>query len=531
MPIDTVSNSTKRFLLAAGKSLVVTPFTTGALAVVALTTPVAGISFGSVAITTSQQIGPFSAPCELIVSAVGSVDVEYGLSAWQVSGASYFLSPRGKKAPVPQIGKPLSVSDFTILAGAPTITAVTGPNGQPAIKVVTALNTAAELSIPVLAGSEFNGDAFIVGHGSYTQGNISFISFYFSQNDASYTNGGVQVCQYSLTTPLQNSLEQGGAQTYFYRKNGFTPFGAPTYPAIVGQIKILITPVAATVGTFYIYGIGTAAPQPKGRICVCWDDGYDSMFKLGYDAMASRGIKQTLGVIGSAQDFGGTYSYTRQLRAFVDAGNACVAHGPWPAQGAGSLFSAYAAGPTFLANAVADMNLNRDWISANGLGVPNFEKCYVWPQGLFQASVNDTSLLDAMLLAGYTTGRGTSNMTGGAIYPQGINFDSLSKYNKLCMPIIGKLWAGTTAAEATDMTATTNAIGFLSTSRTDGILMLHRVLPTATSDGGMGSSGNITIRQGDLETIAAAIKTGVDAGTLETVTMPELAADTWWRQF
>ena len=452
-------------------------------------------------------------------------------TATQAAALLALSAPRGKKTPVPQIGKPLSVSDFTILSGAPTITAVTGPNGQTAIKIVSGVGVQAELAIPSLVGSVFNGDAFIVSSGSYTIGNVNFVSFYFSQDDATYAKGGVQVVQYALAAPLQSSLEQGGANTYFYRKNGFTPFGTPTYPAIVGQMKILIDPRAATSATLFIYGIGTAAPQPKGRICVCWDDGYDSMFKLGYDSFASRGIKQTLGVIGSAQDFGGSYSYTRQLRAFVDAGNACVAHGPWPAQGAGSLFSAYPAGPTFLANAVADMNLNRDWISANGLGVPNFEKCYVWPQGIFQASVNDTTLLDAMLVAGYTTGRGTANLTGGGIYPQGINFDALSKYNKLCMPIIGHLWAGTTAAEATNITAVTNAIGFLSTSRSDGVLMLHRVLPTATSDGGMGSAGNISIRQSDLETIAAAIKTGVDAGTLEPVTMPELVSDTWWRQY
>jgi hypothetical protein len=42
---------------------------------------------------------------------------------------------------------------------------------------------------------------------------------------------------------------------------------------------------------------------------------------------------------------------------------------------------------------------------------------------------------------------------------------------------------------------------------------------------------NITLRQGDCETIAGAIKTQIDAGTLEDVTMPEPAASTWRRQF
>lgn len=85
MPIDAVSNGTERFRLAAGKSLVVTPFSPGATAVVAITTPVAGITFTSVSVTASQSIGPFAASCELIVSALGTFDVEYGLSAAQVA--------------------------------------------------------------------------------------------------------------------------------------------------------------------------------------------------------------------------------------------------------------------------------------------------------------------------------------------------------------------------------------------------------------------------------------------------------------
>lgn len=89
MPIDQVSNNTQRFRLAAGKSLVVTPFSAGAVSVVAITTPVAGISFTSQTSSLVQTVGPFSASCELVISAVGTVDVETmaGSLSALVSGA------------------------------------------------------------------------------------------------------------------------------------------------------------------------------------------------------------------------------------------------------------------------------------------------------------------------------------------------------------------------------------------------------------------------------------------------------------
>lgn len=57
-----------------------------------------------------------------------------------------------------------------------------------------------------------------------------------------------------------------------------------------------------------------------------------------------------------------------------------------------------------------------------------------------------------------------------------------------------------------------------------------RVMPSNTNDAGMGAASNITIRKSDLETIAAAIQTQVNAGTMTSVTMPEFATTTWWAQ-
>ena len=436
------------------------------------------------------------------------------------------------QAPIPGVAE-AALSQITALAGSPTLTMTTGPNGRPALQVDWAVNTNCELSLVPLIGTYYHGDAVVLMDSSYTRGNLSYAVLYVSQDDTSYTNGANQLLQYALTAPQDNAHEQGGAVSYWFRKSANTAIGSPTYPMLAGGAKLRLQATANGPGRAYIYAASFTAPKPKSRICVVWDDGYDSMFKLGYDSFASRGIKQTLSVIGSAQDYGGTYSYTRQLKAFIDAGNACVAHGPWPNQGAGNLWSAYngTSDVNAVANAVADMQRNRDWLNANGLLIPGAERCYVWPQGAYQRSVNDTALLDAAIAAGFTTARGVGNIAGAGPYSNaGVRFDALSKYNRMSLPIIGHLWAGTTAAEATNITAITTAITGLAASKGDACLMLHRVMPTSTNDAGMGAASNITIRKSDLETIAAAIKTQIDAGTMEAVTMPEISLSTWWAQ-
>ena len=448
-----------------------------------------------------------------------------------VSGGGVY-GPRGKKTPSMAIGWPdLSLADVTAIAGSPTITLETAPNGQPAIKIVTGVGAHAEVAFPGLVGAPFFGDGYVTAYGTRSQTNADVFTFYVSENDNAYTNGINQIIQFGLATPLQSAVEQGGANTYYFRKARHSNFGAGcTYPSRIGQCKLRVTPLAATSATVWIHAVGIAAPQPKGRVCVVTDDGYDSFMRLGYESFASRGIPVTLGAIGNVIGTGGNYATLKQLQAFVEAGNAIVPHGPWPIAAQSSNIVDWYSGS--VADAMADVRLCRDWISANGLGVPNFNKCYVWPQGKFQSASNSTAHLDAMLAEGFVLGRGVGLLVGGAgVYNAGQNIDAMSKYNKLAVGIFGHLWAGTTAAEATNITAITTAVGALSTSRADGMLMFHRVLPSNTADGTMGAADSITIRASDLDTIAGAIKTGIDAGTLEAVTMPQLAADNYWRRF
>lgn len=433
---------------------------------------------------------------------------------------------RGSRSPNPIVcNNGLSMSDIAIVAGTPVITLETGPNGNPAFKVVVSTGTFAEIKFPASVGTYCGGDAYLSLHGSYTLGNLDNVTLYVSQDAAGYAKGWYNLVQYGLPDPLNLSREQGGAVTYFFRKATNSNFGSPSYPAYVADMKLRITPVSGTTATIWIYSFGFSTPRTKGRICITWDDGYESMFNLGSDSFASRGIKQTLAVIGSVQGTGTGYSNLNQLTSFFNSGNALVAHGPWPNSGQGNLFTAYPGSTDPIGSAIADMQKNRDYLANNGLLVPGADSCYVWPQGVFQQVANNTNLLSASVTAGFTFGRSASTVASHIV-----NCDAMSKYGRLACPIIGHTWAGSTAAESTNITNITNAISALSTDKSDGFLMFHKVQPTTTADGSMSSIG---IRKGDLETIAAAIKTGIDAGTLETVTMPELAINGsgYWGNF
>ncbi|MGL6245641.1 hypothetical protein [Pseudomonas sp.] len=465
-----------------------------------------------------KQIFPVIAEFNSVTEGIGS------LTAGGRDALSAYV--KGARSPMPAVGgSVLVIGDVSVVAGSPTVTIETGPNGKPAIKVVTAVGVHAEIKFPGLVGAYTGGDAYLCMHGSYSQSNVDYVTCYVSQDAAGYAKGWSNKVQYALAAPLNSPKEQGGAVTYMFRKGANANFGAPTYPAYIADMKLRIMPKAGAAATVWIYAFGFSTPRTKGRICVTWDDGYDSTFKLGYDIFASREIKQTLAVIGSTQGTGNGYSNIDQLHAFLNAGNALVAHGPWPNSGAGNLFTAYPGSANPVSDAVADMTRNLAYLRDNGLLVPGAESCYVWPQGVFQQSVNDTALLDAAIAAGFTLGRSASASTAHIV-----NIDAASKYGRMALPIIGHTWAGTTAAEATNITAITTAIAALSTDKSDGFLMLHRVQPTTTADGAMSAIG---IRHADLETIAAAIKAGVDAGTLEPVTMPELAANGsgYWGSF
>lgn len=417
---------------------------------------------------------------------------------------------RGNKSPMPVFGDTFAIGNVNVVSGAPTISAVTGPNGKLALKIVTGVGVNAEVSFPSLVGNLFSGETDISVSGGWAEG-VGGVSLYATP-DADYSVNFCVGLFIPGAAPINSAGEQGGTYTAHLGKSTLSTTGTIAYPFAINAHKLRITPRGGMSATVYIYGIGFNPQPAAGRVSVICDDGYDSWFGLGQPLFDARNIPVTCAAIPQVIDTGAGYAYLRQLKGLVNRGGAVVAHGPNTGGGAGNLLTAF---PDTVSR-VADMSAVRAWIAQQGLATPGYDQCYVWPQGTFQSALGDLALLDAALAAGFTTGRNANGISVG-LYS---NFDALSKYQHLCCPIVGHAWAGTTAAEATNITAITTAINNAAAQGADITLMFHRVQPTATVDGSMNSIG---IRVSDLTTIADAIAAKVTAGTLKAVTLPQLA--------
>lgn len=419
------------------------------------------------------------------------------------------------RAPAMVFGAGMQLSDVSIVAGAPALSIITDAAGNAALRIACNTGENTEIKIPALAGALFAGEIFVKTTASYIGGTNQVLA-YLSPDATRATNCASAGFGPTYTSPLNTPVEPSqSARTYRLGKEDLSISGAITYPFVTDYVSLRFIPRAGYAPVIYLYGIGFAPRQKKGRICVTVDDGYDSWFKLGQPIFEERGIPVTLAVIPSNMDTGSGNTYIRQLRSFVNRKNAIVAHGPNISGGIGSLMTTF--GDTV--SRIADMTGAVKWIADQGLDTPNYEQCYVWPQGAWQATDNaDSSLLDAAIAAGFTTGRAV----GGTIVP-GFNFDGLSTHQHLTMATIGHTFGNgtmTTAAEATNISNITAAIGNLGTWRTDAFLVFHRVQTTATADGSMSSIG---IRVSDLTTIADAIATRMSAGDTDAITMPQLS--------
>lgn len=403
-------------------------------------------------------------------------------------------------------------ADLSVMTGDVVLSSGVAPNGQQGVKLT--LTTTSRISILPAVGQVFEMFLSAAVLGGKEQG-VDQVRLDAVQDSAankvrfgSYTTGN---------SPLNTFAEQGGVYTVAFDKNNLGSLNAADSEFPIVRMEIRVTPVAGQTAELWLFGVGVLKPRRKSRVCVVYDDGYKSSFKLGLHPFQSRGIPATISVIPTAHDAGlSSYMTVQELKSWVNSGNAVVAHGP--IGGTGSLTDNYTDPATRVQQAVDDIKMSIQWVRNKGLATPFFDRCYIWPQGKFQWSSGDTSLLDAVLGAGVNTAR--------AALPTAVSFhrtwDSLTKYNRLAVPHIGHNWPGTTAAEVTNINNIVSIINTLSDhGGIDFHLMLHRVVPDSTPDGDMA----ISIRVTDLNTIAAAIKANIDSGKLEAVTMPQTVID------
>lgn len=412
----------------------------------------------------------------------------------------------------PAYTKLSSVADVSLVSGDATFTYGVAPNGLMGVKVTC--SAVSRISVVPAIDLYFDGYISLAGYGGVSTGTQSVRLDAF-ENIAS--NKLWFQSQTFATSPLNTYTEQGGARTIAFGRHTLGQLNSPSNSFPMAKMEVRITPVTAQTSEFWIFGVGVLTPKRKSRICIVYDDAYTSALKLGLAPWNSRSIPVTTAVIPTLIDAGNaSYMGVDELKCWLNSGNSIVAHGP--IGGGGSLVDNYTNPLTRVQQSVDDIKYTIDWIKEKGLASQYYDRCYIWPQGKFQWSSGDTSLLDAVLAEGINTARAA--LPTGAFGHRA--WDGLTKYNRLSVPHIGHNWAGTTAAEATNIANIVSIINALSTAGgVDFHLMLHKVVPDATADDSM----DISIRISDLNTIAAAVKTNIDSGLLEAVTMPQTVID------
>lgn len=400
-------------------------------------------------------------------------------------------------------------------AGSPVVTQDVSPTGKPCLKIVCTAYS--EIQISNFIGRQYTGNVYVSGYGSQSTTGVGTIEMrvYQGSGTSNYKRG--RRFQPSSQPPVNSYIEQGGDLVLHFNKENTTDVGTVSAEFDITQARLVINPVSNPC-TFYLYAVGLSLPR-KGRLCIVADDGWQSAITVGASIFNKRSIPITNSIIATRVG-AANYATLNQLKAFVGAGNSCVAHGPIPV--GGSLTSNYANA----SEAIQDVIYNRQYLADNDLLKDGGEACYIWPQGQYQWSSADLSLLDLAISNGFTHSRSASEMGVSDLgYSQ--NYDGMSKYQRMAVPIIGHTFAGTTAAEATNIANIITKIQRIASAGLDAHLMLHKFSPNSTPDGSMDGQ---TIRYSDAESIADAIKTEVDAGRLEVVLMNDLTfkSNNYW---
>ena len=303
-------------------------------------------------------------------------------------------------------------------------------------------------------------------------------------------------------------------------KTGYT-YPTIQAPTVVAKLAVTFGNVASGPQVFKLRSFQLGVAARKSRLAIVIDDGARSFLVRGIPILQSFGIRSTAALIQDGVVNATKTSFNATLddwKAYVDDGNYCISHGT--NNGAANLYSGvFAGGATAALNAkrVADMNVTRDYLVANGLCTAAGAKCYVWPQGVWNVGTGETSLLDAARVEGYSLGRAATARPGNVVIaPNGnpMNFQTLrllsaNNYLNMVLPINGHAWAGTAEAERLNITQICNTVlPALAASGGDGILMFHHCVPAGTESltTDIGTD-NLTEIAGTIAALSASLST------------------------
>jgi hypothetical protein len=454
---------------------------------------------------------------KLVAGAKGAAGNSTGADiADAVNGLIDSQAQRGKYSPV-------IVADFSaefpaaysVASGTPNLIeiAVCPYNGKKGLHIVSnSANATVQIQFPSLANTEWNNEGYLMTFDSNKTYQQSPQLRVYSSSSNFYNYQRV------LSLAAANGGDAtGGSVQRIYNDSFRTVSGTP--PATGGFVMTdcrLIFPTGTNYD-MWIFGVGLGQKR-KSRICIVWDDGRESSLTLGYPVLSAYGIKkQTLALIKDKVNDGISSATLGQCKAFINAGGAIVPHSPHTP----NIVDQFPSDP---AGAAAAMLECINYIKSLGLDTPRFDKCFVYPQGKYQPSLLNTSYLEEMKKIGIDIAR--------ISFMQDIvsqrNLDAHSRLGRLACTTIGHQYAGTSAAETTNINSVVQSINDCALYGVDCFLMLHSVTKLANSE---TDPYDITIP--NLKILGAAIKAQVDAGNMEAVTMPELVidGDNYWNQF
>ena len=374
------------------------------------------------------------------------------------------------------------------------------------IQVTTGAGNFAEVALPTISNTIANGKMVwlvyisdctkvasltpYVGDSGYT--NFFNASYTVSTNPPFERNG------YALLTPFFKPTVADSSR-YSWAVGGGTPsFGTTTFT----NSKLRITPTGSNQAVVTVLGCWIGGVVDKPRICVTLDDGWATQYTNALPILSKYNIKGSFGIIKNAVGLNGNYMTLANLQTLVAMGHEMVVHGPDSLSGNLTQYSTVAA-------AQADMVNNRDFLINNSLNRNGSEKIYIWPEGIYQLSAGDTTLLTAASNAGFVAARATM---GSASNFQHNNFTSTST---MYIPRIGHTWTSA-PTETANIAAIIARIQDSVTMGRDCVLMFHKIVTGAAAD-------SLEIKQSDFESIMAAINVLETAGTAKTCTMTELA--------
>lgn len=416
---------------------------------------------------------------------------------------------------------PVLVADFTadfpapytLIAGTPTTlqVAICPYNGKRGLRIVSpAASPSVQIRIDKLVSAEWNNQAYVMcyDNGKTYQQQMQMRVYSSASDFWGYQN--------VLSLTANGGDATGGSVVRTFNDSHRASSGSPATGSFTMTDYQLIFPTG-TDWDMWIFGVGVGAYR-KSRICVVWDDGRESSLTLGYPTLAGYGIKkQTMALIKDRVNLDANAVTLGQCRQFINSGGAIVPHSPHSP----NLVDGFPSNPSGAAAAVVECI---EYIRSLGLDTPRFDRCFVYPQGKYQASLFDTSYLEALRSVGIDIAR-ISFMQN---IRQQRNLDAHSRLGRLACTTIGHEYAGSSGAETTNISNVIQRINDCALYGVDCFLMLHSVTKTANSE---TNPYDITIP--NLKLIGAAIKAQVDAGKMECVTMPELVidGDNYWNQF